>query len=450
MLELEKSFKSLQADAIIIGFTGGLGSGCTFLSSGLAEHHLYLYISLSKYLHGELKKRGEKETAKNLQDIGNKLRAEYGNNFLALRALEEVELSQEKFPDRKNKIVIDGIRNTGEIELLRNFPYFFLISVQAEREKRQQRMIEDKKCNSADEFLAADKRDEEEDLESGQQVKKCNYLADFIVTNDTFINKLDEDAYKAHINGKIYTGFVSHIEQTRRGNRISIIATADEALMSSAFVESKRSTCLKRKVGTVISTLDGTILSSGYNDPPDQSCISHPSYRWCARDVELEKMGRAFKKCPNCGADIIFSTKCQNCKSEIKTYTRRCPNCNKDPAIEYFCPCGKEIFKEYLPGGKPETGKMLDICRALHAEENAILNLSKLGAPFSLQLRLYTTTFPCDLCATKIVKMGVIKEVVYSEPYVTREAKELFERKGVGIRRFEGIKSNAYFKLMGY
>ena len=86
------------------------------------------------------------------------------------------------------------------------------------------------------------------------------------------------------------------------------------------------------------------------------------------------------------------------------------------------------------------------MCRALHAEENAILGLSGVVKPRKGELVLYTTTFPCNLCANKIIAAG-IKTVYYAEPYTMKEAKELLVKIGVDIKKFEGIKSIAYFRL---
>ncbi len=88
----------------------------------------------------------------------------------------------------------------------------------------------------------------------------------------------------------------------------------------------------------------------------------------------------------------------------------------------------------------------MDVCRALHAEENAILGLAGVAKTGKGELVLYTTTFPCNLCANKIIAAG-IKTVYYAEPYTMRESKELLEKCGVEVKKFEGIKSSAYFRL---
>ena len=90
----------------------------------------------------------------------------------------------------------------------------------------------------------------------------------------------------------------------------------------------------------------------------------------------------------------------------------------------------------------------MDYCRALHAEENAILNVARVGASAVLPTStLFTTTYPCNLCANKIAQVG-IKHIVYFEPYPMEEAKKILADKGVEQEPFEGVTYNGYFRLM--
>jgi len=93
--------------------------------------------------------------------------------------------------------------------------------------------------------------------------------------------------------------------------------------------------------------------------------------------------------------------------------------------------------------------KILDYCRALHAEENAILNLIRNGRGGSLaECTLYSTTYPCRLCANKIANVG-IKRVVYIEPYPDEEAEIILRDAGVKPDFFEGVTFKAYFRIYG-
>lgn len=59
---------------------------------------------------------------------------------------------------------------------------------------------------------------------------------------------------------------------------------------------------------------------------------------------------------------------------------------------------------------------------------------------------IYVTTFPCNLCANKIVTVG-INEVVYYEPYPVKESVEILGSAKVDSRPFTGVTFNGYFRL---
>jgi len=59
---------------------------------------------------------------------------------------------------------------------------------------------------------------------------------------------------------------------------------------------------------------------------------------------------------------------------------------------------------------------------------------------------LYTTTYPCTLCANKIVSIG-IKKVVFAEPYPMEDATKILQAGKVELSPFEGVKSSAYFRI---
>lgn len=131
----------------------------------------------------------------------------------------------------------------------------------------------------------------------------------------------------------------------------------------------------------------------------------------------------------------------------MTSFVRSCPNCQKEIEISFKCSgCEANIFNQFLPGGKDSPGKLLDMCRALHAEETALLNLLNTGNYGRGELTFFCTTQPCNLCANKIVASG-IKRVVFDEPYTMKESVEILENGKINITRFQGIKSTAYFKL---
>ena len=230
--------------------------------------------------------------------------------------------------------------------------------------------------------------------------------------------------------------------------------------MTMAYCESRRSACLKRKVGAVIvNILDyenttsqcGVVISSGHNDVPkgQKPCILKLGLERCGRDRYQEEIATSIKFCPKCGTEIILKTSCAHCSEPITLFTKACPKCGQDPEVSYVCSnkkCKAEIYKQFIPGASPDSGKLLGICRSLHAEENAIINLAKVTTAVTDKTVLYTTTFPCNLCANKIAEVG-IKRVVYAEPYPMEDAKKTLEARDVDTNKFEGVKSSAFFRL---
>lgn len=193
-----------------------------------------------------------------------------------------------------------------------------------------------------------------------------------------------------------------------------------------------------------------SIVASGYNEVPEGSykCAFHPDYEMCYRDFLQEEHAKKIKYCPNCGTKIEIVSECIKCKKTYPGYMKFCRSCRTEINPSFNCKngdCRQEIYDTFLPGSKNSPGKLLDLCRSLHAEENALLKLLSNNSD-SNNLTLYVTTQPCNMCANKIVSSG-IKRVVFSEPYSMREAMEILKSAKIELVRFQGVKSSAYFGL---
>jgi len=183
--------------SIILGLTGSIASGKDVISEYLKEKE-FLYISLSSIIRNMASKYDIEITRKNLQDFGNKLREQHGSGYLAEEALKIIKENNCK------KAVIDGIRNPGEIEVLKNQNnfQFTLISVDSSLETRYQRLLIRNKPSDPktwQEFIKADERDKGRgESETGQGVAKCMDSADF-----KLINEKDIESFKVQI-GEFY------------------------------------------------------------------------------------------------------------------------------------------------------------------------------------------------------------------------------------------------------
>ena len=130
---------------------------------------------------------------------------------------------------------------------------------------------------------------------------------------------------------------------------------------------SKRSTCLRRKVGAIL-VLDKRILATGYNGVPSR--ITHCSERGCLREEH-----------------------------------------------------------------KVPSGERHELCRGLHAEMNALIQAANHGIRVH-GATLYSTAFPCSLCAKMLINGGITR-VVAQDDYADPLAKDLFAEAGMRVELFD-------------
>ena len=456
----------LDARAIIIGFTGPIGSGCSYFAEYLPLiAPKYKYYRLSDLISEELEKEGKADfTVEDKQNKGNEIRFTKGANALIGMLFDKIDEETKRKRTKVTAVIVDGIKNSAEVKILKLFPHFFLISVQAPTETRKQRSLDNKKFKTGDEFDEADARDKSEEYEYGQQVSVCSYLSDIVINNEKNIPIISKRARTENI----YDKYIKLIEYLVEGEvALEEKPTIDELCITIAYSLSECSNCLKRKVGAVAVDVekaknDGKIvmqeniqkelpfiISSGYNEVPlgQFPCLYNPDYHKCYRDYLQEEFAEKLKHCPNCGHKITLKkTTCPSCGTVHDSFVKSCNNCLKEIQYKLTCDnCKVSIFDMYIPGSKHSPGKLLDMCKSLHAEEMCLLKLAK-NANNNESMVLYVTTQPCNLCANKIVLSG-IRNVVYAEPYTIKEAQDILDMGTVTTRKFEGIKSSAFFRL---
>ncbi len=139
----------------------------------------------------------------------------------------------------------------------------------------------------------------------------------------------------------------------------------DEYFLQMTQLISRRSTCLRRRVGAVV-VRDKRILATGYNGAPKG--LAHCLDMGCLRD------------------------------------------------------------KLKIPSGERH-----ELCRALHAEQNALIQASLYGISLK-DATLYATNQPCIICAKMLINAG-IKEVVIRDGYPDKMAMDFFKQAKIKIRR---------------
>jgi len=415
----------------VIGLTGSLGSGCSTLSKALEEKG-FKRISLSDPIKDKFKElhQGKEPTTESfgkdwraeLQDIGNKGRqGKYitdstesnngnHNNYWINLVLKDVESYQ-------GNIVIDGIRNIGEVERLREkylHLHFWLVAVYADYETRWKR-IKNRYPNE-DVFKRDDLRDSDEDEKFGQNVQKCVYEADFVFKNQ------EEIRPNSKIPEKLAEKFMPQVSVMKGENPRN--PTIHEVSMATAVSQSNASRCIKRKVGALIVDENNIPISVGYNDNPIGmlSCLDlykEQCYKDMVMESKLEEMGPVY--CPKCGKQHKSLSKPWKCNGEIEEDGNK-KKCRYNFKLKFF------------------PSRNMELCTAIHAEERAIRSL---GGRSVEGCTLYVNTFPCFQCS-RYIKDADIKKVVYVEAYPVKEAVDFLKENGIIIEAFEGFKPRVF------
>lgn len=77
------------------------------------------------------------------------------------------------------------------------------------------------------------------------------------------------------------------------------------------------------------------------------------------------------------------------------------------------------------------SGKRHELCRGLHAEQNAIIQASIHGVAIK-GADLYCTHYPCAVCAKMLVNAGIVR-VVAGHDYPDTLARRIFEEAAVPV-----------------
>ena len=81
------------------------------------------------------------------------------------------------------------------------------------------------------------------------------------------------------------------------------------------------------------------------------------------------------------------------------------------------------------------SGERHELCRAIHAEQNAIIQAAVHGVAVD-GATLYCTHQPCILCAKMLINAGV-REIVFREGYPDEFSQRMFAEAGVKLSQMD-------------
>ncbi len=362
-----------------------------------------------------------------MQQMGNNLRSSgnpFDNGFseenfrkFFKRIDNLIHIINEVKKDESIRICIDAIRNPYEAIYFKDkYKSFHLMAISTDDEDRRRRLnyLNKEELDNLDNIEYARKLSKPEEVFYHQNIQGCLEVADIHVYNKDVNNgkfyKLTEQLVK-YIALMLHPGLVT--------------PTHLERCMQLAYNAKYNSGCLSRQVGAVVTREDFSIQSIGWNDVPkgQVSCNLRDISSFC-----INKDKDSFSEFEI--VDSKFNSVMRELDTEMED--KACGRCKA------YC------FKDVYNGINGEKNQVYT--RALHAEENAFLQISKYGGTKVSGGYLFTTASPCELCAKKAYQLG-IKHIYYIDPYPGISQKHILtfgENNNPQMQLFYGAIGNAY------
>jgi len=289
-------------------------------------------------------------------------------------------------------VCLDAIRNPFEVSFFRErYSAFYLVAVSTDEDERRRR-LRSNPLNLGEATIDQIDRKEcpskltEEEFYFSQNIQKCVEIADVHI-----YNPYDSENSKREMKKQLarYVSLIVHP---------GLVQPTDvERCMQMAIDAKLNSGCISRQVGAVVTDEWFSVKAIGWNSAPEgQISCSLRS----ADNLLKGEDGIAFSFYEKHDHQFKFKFKSiyeQNLDSDV----------NKGWPVSY---CFKDI-KNCVDGEKNQVHT-----RALHAEENAFLQISKYGGQGVKGGYLFTTSSPCELCAKKAYQLGISK-IYYLDPY---------------------------------
>ena len=370
------------------------------------------------------------------QNMGNIIRqngdvrnskADSKNMFhLARRANDFIKAirNQNKKPTRRHTLIcIDAFRNPYEAQYFQDrYSAFYLISINTEDSERRRRLgnLTNEQIMSLDTLEYPDKIKGKEKF-TNQNIAACIELSDIHIYNPR--SSTSERFY-------LTEQLVKYIMLIKHPGLIT--PTHIERCMQIAYNAKLNSGCLSRQVGAVITDDNFSVRAVGWNEVPEGQVP-------CSlRNIE--------DLCKNKDYDTFsaFEVEDKEFSKEISAVYKASKKANNLNGRCYQY-CFKDIYT------KVTHEKNQVHTRALHAEENAFLQLAKYGGMGIKGGNLFTTASPCELCSKKAYQLG-IKNIYYIDPYPGISVRHILSFKNIHgskpeMHLFVGAIGRAYTTL---
>lgn len=371
-------------------------------------------------LKTKIDRTSEFKRIKTLMDAGNEIRlitkSEDAVSLLGINQFFQMHEKTGHAPDMAH--ILHSFKHPEEVHTFRRIygPGFFLIGLYESEAARKKHLMSKSMSESEAEILI--RRDQKERVDAGQRVSDTFHLADVFLRSD---RPRDMDRFLDLLFGNPFE-----------------TPTLDEYGMFMAHAAALRSADLSRQVGAALFSGTRDILGVGANEVP-----KFKGGQYWSGDAD-DQRDYVLGYDPNERERVaVIEGLLSQVENEIADAHTR----------------GKHLQRLMVKirrglGKLPTT----EFGRVVHAEMEAIISCARKGLS-PVNGTLYSTTFPCHICAKHIVAAG-IRETVFIEPYpksralplhpdsiVLDEGPEVVNENRVRFRPFLGISPRRYVDL---
>lgn len=214
-----------------------------------------------------------------------------------------------------------------------------------------------------------------------------------------------------------------------------ITPTYIERIMQIAFNTKLNSGCISRQVGAVVTDKSFSVKGIGWNEVP------HGQVPCSSRDLrDIEKSENDLTPFERGETDHKYKDG-QSFNEKIKIdFQKQSASMDLQGRPCSFC------FKSYHNAYEAKDNQVHT--RSLHAEENAMLQISKYGGQPLKGGNLFTTASPCELCSKKAYQLG-IENIFYIDLYPGISQKQILEggKTNPNVFQFQGAIGRSYYKF---
>lgn len=369
-----------------------------------------------------------------------------------------IKSTKQESKNEQCHIVIDSLRNSLEINFFKErFSAFYLIAVK--NDARKSNLINsygkvDTKI--VDRLIEIDETeykctDYQKGIFYSPDVQNCIQIADYHVNYNIF--QSDKDSKEDNLKNNF--SFFSVQEQLMKLQALIQqpgIITPDptERIMQVAYTAKLNSGCISRQVGAVVTDNEFSTKAIGWNDVPKGAI---PCAFRNVKDISSNQygftkfeLGEGLKETEQINSDQADNL-LDNESKKFNEYVKNNYSEEKLPEESLGgrnCPyCFKQAYNTFS-GEKNQVHT-----RSLHAEENAMMQISRSGGQGLKDGFLFTTASPCELCAKKAYQLGV-RTIYYIDPYPGISRNHILKSNSKTDPKmvlFSGAVGRAYHKL---